>query len=911
MGILLKDQYNQMRQITSHTRIDESVTYHPPRVDVLKKSAGGNDPTTYKAAQTLFYDFYAMETLHRWFGKNPYADDLNPIAKSKLAAARGVSWYDPTEQDQVVFPNSGIILNHRYVELIDDVFDQVTNAISKKVMAHLRLGLVQELRHLMNHSGKWSNFRHSLITIANVYGKLTNADLNNAIKKYLPAMVNEKDSVIRLLKFAKYYSPMTTDKNEDPIDLVKDDPTPEEAGWDLSADEPDVVREPEPDDPDFPTDELPEPEFSDDEEHPTTLTKRDPTGYTHHNNYWNSTKDDKEKDDKLNEVLGVYENNKLTMIEESYASGRMSPSTIRKVNSAINKSGLTWQDIDNAYNKIQWSGGYGGPKWGTGSTAFIKLMPKQKTANTEEVAYAVDHIFDLVHNGGALLNKGGMYIDDTDLDRRAKTTHIARYLPFVSPQIKKIINTFVRYFPGDPEIEKNVDEYLKNPAISFTAEQGKILEDMGFVKETVGKVGESYKARIKFFSKKLDGDGNPIPVSGRYYVVIPHMNGKITINDDLMADVQVLNTFQEALDYIEKFKRDIKPPIKPPGFFAPSLIGTIGQTTSPQSFGVDTIKLGKEQEIQLVGIQMGWRPKTRVYKAYFKGAKRFILMAHKSGIFTCYFNGKSSNTFDTWTAAFQFAKNATVGAEPISAKDPIGTAALIGTSSTLANMSNIGKVAPKASVTPSAYVPAPLPAVSVSKASYNIHAGINVPPSSTIRLTIEDEKILMAIGFTPRMILNAIWYIHSGTNDVVKFYPNNTGKITFVVKGQGNPGFTLPIDKMLEWLTSKYTISTKISPLTAVTAPSKPAKTGIRLSGMFEKRLTEAGYEWNPTLMRYIQKSSNNKLLINPNRSSVLTLGVGVDDDQQVFFDNLPQLFNYLTNVINYLTNVINHIPAG
>jgi hypothetical protein len=48
--------------------IKEAIDYTSPTLDVTKSTKGTSNSKTKEAARRLFYDFYAMEYLHRQFG---------------------------------------------------------------------------------------------------------------------------------------------------------------------------------------------------------------------------------------------------------------------------------------------------------------------------------------------------------------------------------------------------------------------------------------------------------------------------------------------------------------------------------------------------------------------------------------------------------------------------------------------------------------------------------------------------------------------------------------------------------------------------------------------------------------------------------------------------------------------------
>src|SRR5574343_136404 len=86
MSISLKEQLRQL---------NEGVHYHAPFVNVMKK--GKEDAHTREKATRMFYDFYAMELMHRLLGSplpdpdigKVKPDELTPQQAAKLKAAVG------------------------------------------------------------------------------------------------------------------------------------------------------------------------------------------------------------------------------------------------------------------------------------------------------------------------------------------------------------------------------------------------------------------------------------------------------------------------------------------------------------------------------------------------------------------------------------------------------------------------------------------------------------------------------------------------------------------------------------------------------------------------------------------------------------------------------------------------------
>ena len=603
----------------------EAVHYSPPYIDVTKP--GRSDATTNKAATRLFYDFYAMEFLHRSLGTQPpvpadpkFAQAQDPMKATKMQKAiSAVSMSDPdliggamfADFDNVEFGATNIV-PHKLREVIDNVYEEVTFAIGRKLLQHLRLTCVQELRHLINHASGWGQFRHALVSHYNANGTITKDDFKKLIAEWLPDMVDHEEATKRLLVFCRYYSKMSGSGGNDPADVIakhydkKDEPKVAKAPEEAPLDEPEpdntdytkpmpTVGDDEPDTTDYGA-EVEPPPFDDDEPTASDL-KKDPS-YLSHDKYW----DPETKKDKLT---------------EDYASGVISPSTIKKIFKAIHKAKLTWDDIVLAYNNVPWGGGYGGPKWGSGVVAFLKLMPLAKTQDAEKMAGLIDHIFDLVHNGGNLLNKGGMFIRDTELDRRAKVTHVARYLPSVSPLIQRLIIRVLGYLSGDPEIQKDIGKISNSPTKPFTPE-----ESMELAKAKLQPQGEVFLAHVPFQKKKGVDDTKTVD---RYYNIKSHTNGMYSAADTLNADVQIFKTFPELMQFVNTTIASEIKAVEDNGGSVP-IVPTDPKTLYINSHTQEKMSSQPEKEKELLDkCKMGWRWNSQYYKAYFPGSKRFLL----------------------------------------------------------------------------------------------------------------------------------------------------------------------------------------------------------------------------------------------------------------------------------------------
>lgn len=958
MAILLKD----------HISLSESIRYKPPFVNVTKK--GADDDITRSAARKLFYDFYAMEYLHRtlgsqytdvspekktasqlsalkgqfynFYGDDPHLASLKETEKEKDTSDSKSSKKDQVKKDislsmmgvagaanwgDIDEPMSGIILPHKFRTIIDDVYDQVTTIMAQKLLAHLRLTIIQEFRYFTSKTD-FAGFRMSLVSLYNIKkqtnSKVTQDEIKTLIERDIPNMENNMESVKKLLLYSRYYSKLAGLDGKDPSqDVEKDDDEDKKSyhdidtdpnAVDISKDKSDVEVPDGEEIPDYPDYEYPSGEF-------------DP-------------EDPFDKKKKLDE----------------YLSGVMDPKSILKVKTAINKAKLSWDDIVLGFKNVGWSGGYGGKKWGEGTEAFLKLKEATEKHDTEQMAGHIDHIFDLQHNTGALLNKGGMFVSSEDLDKRAKISSVLCYLDEVSPSIKAIIKNTIRYTSSTPELDVSIDDYISKPVKHFTDEETKKLLSYGLIRdESPDGDSSQFKGNAPYANK----DGHNIQ---RFYIIRAHQNGLYSLHDTKKTDKRLFKTFDELDKYVSTF-------------VYPNLV-------KPES---QRIKLPADKEAQLLSIcKMGWRDGSKRYKAYLPNNDRCYLMAFDDGSFEVH-NAIAAGKLKTtnWEDALNFAKNRTLNAQPypgsvaqnVNVTSPQSTPAssthssgLVYTSSDLVKafkdygfkvlhdkaqkhisyngapayivtiiMNNGGTevvhyspeiqvfsyaaggksskqlsdvidylmkldnykksstisipLAPPAFTTQTPGMhsggSSTLPPNSNSKASYKVHVGINKPPTNSIRLTTEDENILKSIGFNPKLISGQVWYIHSGCSDAVQFFPNNTAKVKFATASvhTGALGIKYDIDTMLQWLPTKYTIDSKKSPLvTTVQKPTGIPQTpawqtptsgtkGIKLLPVIEKKLNDAGFVWDSSAGQYMD--GQNSINVNKDQSSILNISGG------------------------------------
>ena len=705
MAISLKEQLRQL---------NEGVHYHAPHVNVLKK--GREDAPTREKATQMFYDFYAMELMHRLLGSPPrdpdkdnpkYAGNLTPQQANKLKAAVGGAgrqganpmgaMFVPDWGDVEDIPMGTSIVPAQLRRVIDNVYEEVVLQLTQKMMAHLRLTLVQEFRYIVTHAKNWQAFRQHLVSIYNKNnGQISKAEFDAAISSKIPGMRGHEDSVKRLLKFCKYYDAMSPD----PADAVPADAEPPKVGKPVKEPEPEL--EPEPD-----TGPKAEPEPD-----PTSPQMGDEPDDTDYNMPpveippgadWDDTPHDYSSElEKAKAIQWLKQKKGLTegAYDPSYAAGRISPHTILAIRQAINKSGLTWNDILLAYKNLNWGGAYGGPKWGEGVESFIKLMPKAREHDIEQMAGIVDHIYDLEHNTGELLNKGGMYVAPSDLDRRAKVTSLARYLPNVSPLIQRLILRVLGYVSKHPEIEKDIRKVTQSPTVPFTPEEQTKLGASKFEKSPSG---EAWTTQAPYENKKGQTVQNQ-------YTANHHTNGFYSVEDSIDADVQVFETWPEFEEWLTRSSNlFIKPQPGLSHYTQPKIMSAKEKYLNSKV----KIKLDAEKETKLLDqCKMAWRPSagSHYYKAYLPGDDRFQFFAFSDGTFMgCVKSTQDIGaTFDNWNAAFEYCKQQTTNALPNEDYDE--GKAWIGQSMT----------GPKPHVTPSSTIPTSPSVGSVPATEYTL-----------------------------------------------------------------------------------------------------------------------------------------------------------------------------------------------
>jgi hypothetical protein len=284
-----------------------------------------------------------------------------------------------------------------------------------------------------------------------------------------------------------------------------------------------------------------------------------------------------------------------------------------------------------------------------------------KLHSIEDMVGVIDHIYDLQHNTGALLNKGGMYIPPEDLDRRAKITHIARYLPHVSPLIKRLILRVLGYVSKHPEIEKDIDSVTGSPTQPFPPEVESKLPSYKFAKMAEGP-WTIWTTQAPYMNKKEQ-------VVQNEYTAKFHTNGMYSIEDTMKSDIQVFDTWEEFEEWLKRMTSLFIMPKPGESYYYPK------KAKSQKEVYLEShtkIKLDAEKEEKLKDCKMTWKPYEMHYKAYFVSGEIFEFYAFSDGSFmgSMLSSKNVGGVFSNWPDALTYCKAQTVDALPLMAPSP-------------------------------------------------------------------------------------------------------------------------------------------------------------------------------------------------------------------------------------------------
>lgn len=150
------------------------------------------------------------------------------------------------------------------------------------------------------------------------------------------------------------------------------------------------------------------------------------------------------------------------------------------------------------FNELLWNGSYGGPKWANIADGWMKLYEAETPQ--DKMVY-IDHIFDLEHNTGCMLNKvkryskGGHGWIKQALDFKLKSKRpLIEFMDRISPQMSyfaKILRYALTGMSEEAVKNKAYQEMLKSTEVSTSVstspdlpQNKQILNDLGFLPPT-------------------------------------------------------------------------------------------------------------------------------------------------------------------------------------------------------------------------------------------------------------------------------------------------------------------------------------------------------------------------------------------------------------------------------------------
>ena len=651
MGILLSEQLKQTKQLKA--KLNE-VSYHAPIFGVHYYEQGQHS-IGQKAGRRMFYDFYAMEFLWSFLGSG----QIPKAEREKL-----MQLPDDDPRKEVISSKFHRFLPSASVKTIDNLYEQVINAVSKNLINYIRAAVIQEFQYLVSSSPGWRVFRKALVSEYNFQKSISKEKFQFIVRSHIPDMEPYPDVIMRLLKFSKYFSKINTSDHKDVYDVVRKNKDVSEVPGELdfmgASEEPSQKSTEEPDETDYDVSPAKR-EFG-------KYGPENPSPYEHP---WSGMSAFKDVDElpKISSDDDDDESQEKEPLKEEYINIKK----IKNVYDAMKKSGVTLDDIEKSYNKIPWGGAFGGPKWGEGAISLLKLINFKKNLTPEDMNHIIDHIYDLQHNTGSLLNKGPMFISEKDLNRRYKITDITRFLPYVSPVIKNIILRYQKYLKSDPEsaeLDVNLDAILDSPKLPLEPEISEKLKKMGFAEVGDGSLKVNIHAKNKqgqhvssfyILSKhnvgKLGEKGNFVKTDGAAPIYVSADNYK--------ADIKPFKNADEVVNYFESIKNQFS--------FTPSQSFSSPNVKAAQVDYLNShtkTKLPPSQEQDLLDINIGWRHSSKRYKAYFPDGHRFLFYVFTDGTFLLtHSNSDQFKTATDWPSAYLKAKAAVQNAQPYPEKE--------------------------------------------------------------------------------------------------------------------------------------------------------------------------------------------------------------------------------------------------
>ena len=126
-----------------------------------------------------------------------------------------------------------------------------------------------------------------------------------------------------------------------------------------------------------------------------------------------------------------------------YSSGCEVPEFIQQVYRKKTPFSLDLVEIESIFHKSIWEDQYGGKHWGTATKTLIEAKKAFADKDLGQMFY-VDHIFDLQHNQGFILNKTNFRYIEIDLHRRCYYIKSIKDLKRKHTYISKVVREIIK-----------------------------------------------------------------------------------------------------------------------------------------------------------------------------------------------------------------------------------------------------------------------------------------------------------------------------------------------------------------------------------------------------------------------------------------------------------------------------------
>jgi hypothetical protein len=459
-----------------------------------------------KDGRQLFWDFYAMYYL--WAeaggGTNIFYKGANRIGT--------------------------VVTNALSQDVIDHLFSQVLRKSTDALIYYLKRACLLELQHFTSKS-----------KIAMLVNELALSGVTADWSRFKPVCKQifptaNPEILYKTIAFMYYYDGSYStfylklkdahDKNEAEVQDIMSKPD------DYSEPKHDIPASPDAEKSDSETET--EPDSEEDDKYVTDYEAPDIPDYVgNKDNKWVQDPDNP-RYSMLKEIgTGDYHGNEKV-------DSKIGLKTIRRVSQALKKAGLSLSDVAELYRHDIWgeNSAYGGDAWGDGMEHAMDLEKFARVnfwdnKTMEKIAFQIDKIYDLNHNTGNLLNKGRMHVSDTDLNRRAKMTDIARMVPYVSQPVRQQL---IRYLPvvGSKAAEVSLEADIYADVIPLTDKDFSILTK----KYPFAKDGPIALAVMGWTKEKKVGKKKVVTAYTNLLIVKKHFNGTYTYHDDLNSDIK-------------------------------------------------------------------------------------------------------------------------------------------------------------------------------------------------------------------------------------------------------------------------------------------------------------------------------------------------------------------------------------